>query len=278
MAAMLGFFPRIVLNDPPAPDGERSPLSPHAQGEKLQRRALAALAAAATSNGRVDYARLRASTEWAGAVEAARALQHVPLAELIGRSARLAFWINVYNALALHAIVAVGIRRSIRELPLFFTRVSYRIGGFLLSLDDIEHGILRSNRRRPFPPLRPFGGLDPRGVLALDPVDPRIHFALNCGARSCPPVGVYRAQAIEQQLDLAARNFINQAVALDGAGRLACSRIFRWYRRDFEAAGGLVPFLLRYLDDGPVRTALAAAPRRLRWTSYHWALAHQPVE
>jgi hypothetical protein len=166
----------------------------------------------------------------------------------------------------------------VNERPFFFMRVSYRIGGFRLSLDDIEHGVLRANARRPLPPLRPFDRLDPRGALALDAVDPRIHFALNCGAQSCPPVGIYRAQAIDQQLDLAARNFINQTVALDDAGRVTCSRIFRWFRDDFEAAGGLVPFLLRYLEDGPARTALATASPRLRWTTYHWTLEHEPVE
>lgn len=273
-----GLFGRVVLNDP-APEGSEPARLPHDLGEDLQRRVLAALAAAATPSGRIDYRRLRASPEWAHAVDAARALQRAPLAELVGRAARLAFWINVYNALALHGIVALGIRRSVHEVVLFFARVSYRIGGFLLSLDDIEHGILRGNRRRPFPPFPPFRRLDPRGVLALAPVDPRIHFALNCGAQSCPPVGIYRAHAIDQQLDLAARNFINQAVTLDGTGRIACSKIFRWYRADFEGAGGLVPFLLRYLDDGPVRSAMpAGAAPRLRWAPYHWTLAHEPEE
>jgi hypothetical protein len=244
----------------------------------LQRAALAALGAAATADGKINYAWLRASAEWKRVVEAAQDLRHVPLADLVGRSARLAFWINVYNALVLHAIVALGIRRSVYELPLFFMRVSYLVGGFRLSLDDIEHGVLRANRRRRFPPFRPLARLDPRGALALDRVDPRIHFALNCGAQSCPPVGIYRAQAIDQQLDLAARNFTNQTVTLDGAGRITCSKIFRWYRADFEEAGGLVPFLLRYLDDGPARRALTTSAPRLRWTSYRWTLAHEPVE
>jgi hypothetical protein len=275
---MWGFFRPIVLNDRPVPAGDVPAGSPHAQGEALQRAALAALGAAATPDGRIDYARLRASADWTRALEAARDLRHASLADLVGPAARLAFWINVYNALVLHAIVALNIRRSVHELPLFFMRVSYLVGGFRLSLDDIEHGVLRGNRPRPFPPVRPFGRLDPRGALALDRVDPRIHFALNCGAQSCPPVGVYRAQAIEQQLDLAARNFINQTVSLDGAGRVTCSKIFRWYRADFEAAGGLLPFLLRYLDEGPARRALAVSAPRLKWTSYHWTLAHEPVE
>jgi hypothetical protein len=271
-------FRPIVLNDSPGADAGRRGGAPHAQGETLQRAALAALGAASTPDGKVDYARLRASVEWARAVEAAVDLRHVALADLAGRAARLAFWINVYNALVLHAIVALGIRRSVHELVGFFRRVTYVVGGFRLSLDAIEHGVLRGNQPPPFPPFRPFGRLDPRGALALDRVDPRIHFALNCGAQSCPPVGVYRAQAIEQQLDLAARNFINQTVALDEDGRVTCSRIFRWYRADFEGAGGLVPFLLRYLDDGPARRALTESAPRLRWTAYHWTLAHEPVE
>jgi hypothetical protein len=277
---MFGLSWHIVLNGPPpSADSEPPRSAPHSLAEELQRRSLAALGAASTASGRVDYARLRASVEWERAVDAARALWRAPLADLIGRSARLAFWINVYNALALHAIVALRIRRSVQEVPLLFARACYRVGGFLLSLDQIEHGILRANRRRLFPPLRPFRRLDPRGALALTTVDPRIHFALHCGARSCPPVGVYRAQAIDQQLDLAARNFINQAVTVDRAGRLVCSRIFQWYRADFEEAGGLIPFLRRYLDDGPVRAAIpSGAMPRLRWTPYHWTLAHRPDE
>ena len=275
---MWRFFRPIVLNDPPVPAEGRPAGAAHAQGEALQRAALAALGAAATPDGKINYAWLRASAEWTRAVETARDLRHAALADLAGRAARLAFWINVYNALVLHAIVALGIRKSVHEVPLFFRRVSYLVGGFRLSLDDIEHGVLRGNRPRPFPPFRPFGPLDTRGALALDRVDPRIHFALNCGAQSCPPVGVYRARAVDQQLDLAARNFINQTVTLDDAGRVTCSRIFRWYRADFETAGGLVPFLLRYLDEGPARRALTESAPRLRWTSYHWTLAHEPVE
>src|SRR5262249_52030906 len=173
---------RVVLNDPPVAVAARDEATgaPHALGEELGRRALTALGAATSPNGRVDYARLRGSAEWARTVDVAKDLQRAPLAELVGRPARLAFWINVYNALALHAIVALRIRRTVHEMRMFFSRVSYRIDGFVLSLDDIEHGILRGNRRRPFPPLRPFRRLDPRGALAITPVDPRIHFALNC--------------------------------------------------------------------------------------------------
>src|SRR4029079_18314415 len=127
-----------------------------------------------------------------------------------------------------------------------------RVGGSVLSLDDIEHGVLRDNRRRPWPPWRAFAAGDPPRAPTVRPPDPRFHFAITCGAASCPPVGVYTADAIDSQLDLATRNFVNQEGVL-ACESAACSRIFKWYSADFAAAGGLANFLLRHLDDGPAR-------------------------
>ena len=264
---------REVLNDPPL----ESSCAPTRVAEAVAAGMLGAFAAATDGAGRVDYARLRGSAEFAAAVEAARRLAGVRLESLDGRGARLAFWINVYNALVLHAIVGLGVRRSVARAWNFFGRAAYRIDGFVLSGDDVEHGVLRGNRRRRFPPFRSFGARDPRRGLALG-LDPRVHFAINCGARSCPPIGVYRAEAIDAQLELATRSFVNTEVTLED-GRLVCSRLFKWYRRDFDEAGGLTAFWLRYLDDGPLRRALTSgiAPRPgfRRWD---WSLHRPAVE
>ncbi len=266
---------RVVLNDPALPPAGATAGE---TAETLASRTLGAFGAATDGAGRVHYTRLAASGEFAAAVDAARRLASVPLVTLTARGPRLAFWINVYNALVLHAIVRLGVRRSVVRVWNFFGRASYRIDGLVFSSDDVEHGVLRGNRRRVIPPLRPFGAGDPRRAHALEPLDPRIHFAINCGARSCPPVGVYRAAAIEAQLDLATRSFVNQEVALDG-DRLVCPRLFKWYRRDFEADGGLEGFLLRYLDDGPARRALAgAASPRVVFRAWDWSLHRPAVE
>jgi hypothetical protein len=259
---------RLVLNEP-ARVVDRDP---GAIAEELQEAMLSALAAHTDEGGRVDHARLARSTAFAAAVEAARALAGARPEALTDRMARLAFWINVYNALARHGIVALGVRRSVLGVWNFFGRVSYRVGREVFSLDDIEHGLLRANRRRKLPPLRPFAAADPRRTLMVTPPDPRYHFAISCGAASCPPVGIYRAAVVDAQLELATRNFVNQEVALAG-GRIACSRVFKWYRGDFEAAGGLGPFLQRYLDDGPARAALAAGSAPCAtFTPYRWTL------
>jgi hypothetical protein len=267
-------MPRVILNDTPTASGD----APGPAAERLQIAMLAALGAHTGDDGRVHYGRLAASDAFAAAETAARALAGARLEALHSREQRLAFWINVYNALVLHGIVRLGVRASVRRVWNFFGRVSYRIGGHVVSLDDVEHGVLRDNRRRPWPPLRPFGARDPRRALAVSPPDPRFHFAITCGAASCPPVGVYRAEAIDGQLEAAARNFVNQEVELAG-DRLACSRLFKWYRADFDAAGGLGPFLLRHLDDGPARRALAAGASPCgAFRPYRWTLQHQPAD
>lgn len=65
------------------------------------------------------------------------------------------------------------------------------MGSLLFSLDDIEHGILRCNTPPPGASDSPFDASDERKPLSLTRLDPRLHFALNCGARSCPPIKVW---------------------------------------------------------------------------------------
>jgi hypothetical protein len=270
---------RVILNAgaPPAQNGGRGVAGAEA-GEDLARAMLHAVSAHTTDAGRLDYAAMRASKEFALADASAARLARADLGRLFTRGERLAFWINVYNALALHGVVRLDLRRSVWQVSDFFGRVSYRVGGHVLSLDEIEHGILRGNRRRALPPWRPFGRRDARRGLALDPIDPRIHFALNCAAASCPPVGVYHGALVDTQLDAAARNFVNQEVTLDARGRVSCSRILKWYGRDFGSPAMLADFLGRHLDDGPVKAALAggAAPCRV-YRAYSWALPHPPA-
>jgi hypothetical protein len=248
-------------------------------GERLQRAMLGVIGAFTRGDGALDYRALRASSEWTAAAAQADALAAIRPEALTSREARLAFWINVYNAMVFHAVVVLEVQRSVREVRGFFRRVAYRVGAHVLTADDMEHGILRDNARHGLLGRRPFGGADARRALAVRPADPRIHFAITCGAQSCPPIGVYRASAIESQLDLAARNFLNQEVALDGGGCVTCSRILHWYAEDFAAAGGLGPLLARYLDAGPLRAAVERRARPCdRYRVYDWALQHRPAE
>lgn len=189
------------------------------------------------------------------------------------RDERLAFWINEYNALVAHGISTLGIRQSVWEVPDFFERVSYRVGDLVFSADEIEHGLLRGNRPHPVTGMTSFEPSDARLRYAIMPFDPRIHFTLNCGARSCPPVRVYQPERLNEQLDAAARAFVNEHVTLEG-GRLMASELFKWFRADFgELPGGLAGVLTRYLDDGPVRQAvMTRGVAGIAWRPYDWRL------
>ncbi|CAG0884457.1 unnamed protein product, partial [Cyprideis torosa] len=111
------------------------------------------------------------------------------------RRGLLAFFINVYNSLVIHATVVRGKPSNDVARYRFFTTSGYIIGGYWFTLDDIENGILRGNRKSPLALFSaPFKEKDSRCALIVRGGEPRIHFALNCGAKSCPPVRTYSGQ------------------------------------------------------------------------------------
>jgi hypothetical protein len=195
------------------------------------------------------------------------------LASAAAREERLAFWINTYNALVADGIRTLGVRHSVWDVPGFFDRISCRVGDAVFTADEIEHGVLRANRPGPLSASAPFSADDSRRAHAIVPMDPRIHFAISCGARSCPPVRFYDVARLDTQLDAATRAFVNHEMTLEGDA-LVLSEIFHWFRLDFDdAPSGLHGFLARYLDDGPVRRGLLESePWRIVYRPYDWRL------
>lgn len=225
---------------------------------------------------RIRYGAMKDSNSFREFERLASLLGSFPLETLSERTQRLAFWINVYNAAVIHGVVRFGIKRSVKEVPFFFKRATYRIGRHIFSLHEMEHGILRGNRKAPNGLLRPFKKSDPRVAFLVQPLDPRIHFALVCGAKSCPPVGFYEAAHIDFQLDLAAASFINgPGVKFHKESRLLeLSKIFLWYKSDFGGMLGVMDLLLKYLDPGEAREAIANGRNSLpvRFQPYDWDL------
>jgi hypothetical protein len=186
----------------------------------------------------------------------------------------VAFWTNVFNTLVIHGVVELGVSESVREVPFFFECIRYRVGGEILSASDIEHGILRANAVPPYRLRRRLRGNDPRRRWAAREIDPRIHFALVCASRTCPPIESYDATQLEGQLDAAAQTFINATTRLHGDELHVCE-IFRWYRTDFGAAPGSVQRLVaRYLYDREAAARIDDRAGRLRlvYTPYDWRL------
>jgi len=276
---LLGVRAADVLNHAPPPDGATSGESLSAE---LKRAVNAFKAEAMDETGRhVDYSLLCDSDAYAMyRAVCTPQLCALDLKALATREAQLAFWINLYNALVIDAVITFDVQQSVTEerfgLFRFFRRAAYEVSGHRCSCEDIEQGILRGNRGNPYVPGPHFASSDPRTAWVMGQPDPRIHFALNCASRSCPPVGVYDAERIDEQLDLAARNFVDADVEVDeDAGVVRLSSIFRWYAADFGGKTGLPAFLTRFLpEDDERRHWIAAQGDRITFAhkAYDWTL------
>jgi hypothetical protein len=177
------------------------------------------------------------------------------------REQRLAFWINAYNAFTVELILDHYPVESIRRIG-WLPGAAFRkafipmagLRGGEVSLNDIEHRTLRADFR-----------------------EPRIHFALVCASRSCPPLRgeAYRASNLDRQLDDQARTFLRDTSKnrFDPAtSTLSLSRIFDWFRADFEAAAGSLPaYVARYMDDPRV----SRPDVEVEFLEYDWSLNDQ---
>ncbi len=228
----------------------------------------------------LDYAGLQVSDAYRNYKDIlAPQLRGIDLSTFSSPSDQLAFWINLYNSLTIDAVISFGVSTSVAEgwlgILRFFRRAAYNVGGMRFSLEDIEHGVLRANRGHPYFPGPQFSGSDSRRANVVEPFDPRIHFALNCASLSCPPIGVYTAKDLDQQLALATRNFIQEETQLNAAGdRLLISPIFKWYWNDFGALKGIRKLFLETLPLADKRRTFLTMSKRnhFRFFPYNWDL------
>ncbi|HTD51450.1 MAG TPA: DUF547 domain-containing protein, partial [Thermoanaerobaculia bacterium] len=163
---------------------------------------------------------------------------------------RKAFYINAYNVFAIETLLE-NPGKKIIDVDGAFKTAKHRVGGEMLTLDDIE------NKLREFK-------------------DARIHFAIVCASKSCPPLApkAYRAQGLSESLDRQGREFVNDASknSIDKAkGRVALSMIFNWNRKEFERdAGSLQKCLAKYIADPATVSWLAASGKEPEFLEYDW--------
>ena len=184
--------------------------------------------------------------------------------ERFDKDQKLAFLINAYNAYTIELILTkYPDIQSIRDLGSFFRspwkQRRFALFGEARSLDYIEHDMIRAA-----------GAFD----------DPRIHMAINCATVSCPALRneAYVANRLDAQLDDAVHRFLSDA-NLNRADEKALwvSKIFNWYKEDFETnAGSVVNWLARHAaqlsDDPEVQAAVRSASLRIRYLEYDWSL------
>jgi hypothetical protein len=222
----------------------------------------------------VDYQKLAVSSSFARFEQIKRSLPGFHPETIENPDHRCAFWINLYNVLIIDAILHYRIQVSLSSNLSLFRRAAYRVGGQRFSADEIENGVLRGNRRNPYIPFLPFGKNDLRLPQIFKDPDPRIHFALVCGARACPPIAFYDGEHLDQQLDMAAGSFINgDGIRYDRiSNTLWLSKIFRWYLKDFGGQAALLTFIAAHSTDEVVISAIKTNRLTLRWMKYDWTV------
>ena len=222
-----------------------------------------------------DYAKVRTSETYRALRDCTARLKTFDPGILTTRQKQLAFWINLYNALVLDAVIFFSVRDSVTKDPGFFRRAAYRVGGMRFSADDIEHGILRGNRHHPLFPFPQFARDDPRLAFSIQPMDVRIHAALNCASRSCPPISAYDADHLDAQLDQAMRTFVVSGVQIDlDSAVVSVSPIFRWYASDFGGREGILQWILRGWNNAVPQAWLDTNHSKVRfnYAGYDWRL------
>ena len=178
----------------------------------------------------------------------------------LNRAEQRPFWVNLYNALTVKAVLDAHPVDSILDIdisPGVFADGPWgaplvAVEGEPLTLDDIEHRILR-------------------------PIwhDPRIHYVVNCASLGCPnlPAEAMTVANAEAMLDAAARAFINhpRAVTIDGDGDLVVSSTYDWYGADFGAEDTeIIAHLLHYAE--PALAARLAGRTEIDDDAYDWQL------
>lgn len=140
---------------------------------------------------------------------------------------KLAYWINAYNALTIDLIIRNYLLKSIKDIKDPWDQRLWQFGDKWYNLNDIEHQILRKMN------------------------EPRIHFAIVCASESCPKLQneAFTASNLEEQLIVATRGFLTDTSKNEiSKNNMKLSKIFKWFKSDFEQNGSLIDFLNLYSD------------------------------
>ncbi|KAL4197586.1 hypothetical protein AMTRI_Chr04g188990 [Amborella trichopoda] len=225
----------------------------------------------------VDYRAIRCSEEFARYLRITEELPRVELLD-ISREEKLAFFINLYNMMAIHAILWWGYPAGALERRKLLGDFKYVVGGSAYSLSAIQNGILRGNQRPPYNLMKPFGLKDPRSQVALPYPEPLVHFALVCGTRSGPALQCYSPGDIDQELMEAARNFIrNGGLVLNAEAKTVfVSKILSWYSVDFgKIETEVIKHAANYLETSKseeLLELLAGGQLKVVYQPYDWGL------
>ena len=196
-----------------------------------------------TEGGNVDYKGFKNNpTELSVYIDD---LTHNTPTEDWNRDDKLAYWINAYNALTVDLILKNYPLESIKDIKDPWDQRLWQFGDKWYNLNDIEHQILRK----------------------MD--EPRIHFAIVCASVSCPKLQneAFTASNLEEQLTNATKEFLSDSSKNEiSKDDIKLSKIFKWFKKDFEQDGSLIDFLNQYT------TVTISESAKKSYKNYNWDL------
>ena len=228
-------------------------LSPIAASAAPEHADLTAILKAHVSNGMVNYSKLK---EDGRLDDYLKKLQSTKTGSLKGKS-KMAFWINAYNAFTLKLIVDNWPVKSIRDLEggKVWDKKWIKIDGKTYSLNHIENKI-----------IRPIG-------------DARIHYALVCAAKGCPPLRneAYEAGALSRQLTEQAKSFVRNGSGHDFSSETKTaklSQLYKWYASDFgKGTAGLIKHVAQYAPSKVAKAMRASTNSwKVEYVNYDWSI------
>jgi hypothetical protein len=187
--------------------------------------------------------------------------------ELTDDNRKKAFWMNVYNGFI--QVLLTENPDLYKDRNDFFHTKRITVAGQLLSFDDIEHGIIRRSKiKLSLGLLSKWNVSDFEKQFRTEKTDGRVHFALNCGAKSCPAVAAYKAEGLDEQMDKSTKKHLNATSQYDEAKNMVyVTSLLSWFRGDFGNKNKVRNLLKKYevLPENANKTSIS-------YQTYDWTL------
>uniref|UniRef100_A0A1D1YT63 Ferrochelatase n=1 Tax=Anthurium amnicola TaxID=1678845 RepID=A0A1D1YT63_9ARAE len=152
---------------------------------------------------------------------------------------KLAFWINVHNALVMHAFLAYGLHQNYMKSTSSIMKAAYNVGGLSINAYEIQRSIFECQPHRPEPRLLTLFSQSQKimkgngkHAYALDKREPLVHFALCMGAYSDPAVRIYTSKNVLKELEIAKDEFIQANVSMHKETKIILPKILQYYAKD----------------------------------------------
>ncbi|KAL0430345.1 UNVERIFIED_CONTAM: hypothetical protein Sradi_0660500 [Sesamum radiatum] len=200
---------------------------------------------------------------------------------------KLAFWINVHNALVMHAFLAYGIPRNNMKRMFLLLKAAYNVGGQVVSADVIQNSILGCRMSRPGQWLRlllasktKFKANDERQAYATERPEPLLHYALSCGSHSDPVVRIYTPNAVFQELEAAKEDYIRATLGVGKDHKVLLPKLVESYAKDSGLSpAGIMEMMQHILPDSQSKSIdehdqTEKSHKNIEWVSHNFSFRY----